>query len=205
MIEISELRVTKNGRTICSADQLRVAPGERLAILGPNGSGKTTLLRVLAVLETAYQGHCSVGAAAIDRVFVHQSPKLFRGTVLSNVMYGLRARQIHRGQREQQARDWIERFGLSELSRQSARHLSGGETRRVALARAMVLRPRLLLLDEPLADMDQQGTAAFASALDELPDSTVLVSSPILLPDGLATRTYQLELPARSAGQTSLR
>ncbi len=193
MIDINELRVTKNGRTICSISDLTIAPGERVAILGPNGSGKTTLLRVLAGLETQYDGRCIVGVSWKDRVYVHQSPYLFRGTVLFNATYGLRQRGSSRAECERLALHWLQRMGVGNLSGSRITHLSGGERRRVALARAMIIRPRLLLLDEPLADMDASGTAAVAAALDDLQESTILVASPTEVLQGLTTRTYRLE------------
>jgi len=193
MIEINELRVNKNARTICAVSELEIASGERVAILGPNGSGKTTLLRVLSGLEANYQGSCTVGASWRDCVYVHQSPYMFRGTVLFNVTYGLRNRETNRAERQRLALHWLERLGVGHLFGSRATHLSGGETRRVALARAMILRPRLLLLDEPLADMDEAGAAAVSAALDELRDSTILIASPTVLPHGLTSRTYLLE------------
>ena len=193
MIDINGLRVTKNGRTICSVSELAIAPGERVAILGPNGSGKTTLLRVLSGLEADYDGRCSVNASWKDCVYVHQSPYLFQGTVLFNVTYGLRQRGTNRAESEQLALHWLQRLEAGKLARDRVARLSGGERRRVALARAMILRPRLLLLDEPLADMDEDGAAAVSAALDELQQSTILVASPTVLPNGLTSRDYQLE------------
>lgn len=193
MIDINELRVNKNGRTICAVSQLLIKQGERVAILGSNGSGKTTFLRVLAGLETEYEGRCLVGASSKDRVYVHQSPYLFRGTVLFNATYGLRQRGMSKADSERLALDWLKRMGVDQLSGSRIAHLSGGERRRVALARAMVLKPRLLLLDEPLADMDAEGTAAVAAAFDELKECTILVASPTPLPDGLAEREFYLE------------
>jgi len=154
MITIEHLHVEKAGRTICSVEQLNVSKGERVAIVGENGSGKTTLLRVLAGLETGYRGQCHTAAARSERTYVGQSPYLFRGTVLFNVTYGLRHRPARRAERDRLAHDWLGRFGLAGQAQERVEHLSGGERRRVALARAMVLRPRLLLLDEPLADLD---------------------------------------------------
>lgn len=193
MIDIHGLCVNKNGRTICSVSELEIASGERVAILGPNGSGKTTLLRVLSGLEKDYEGSCSVDASWRDCVYVHQSPYLFSGTALFNVTYGLRERGTNRAECERLALHWLQRLGVGKLSGSRVTHLSGGERRRVALARAMILRPRLLLLDEPLADMDEDGAAAVSAALDELQGSTILVASPTILPDGPTSRDYQLE------------
>ena len=192
MIDIRGLRVDRDGRTICSVPELKIAPGERVAILGNNGSGKTTLLRVLCGLERNYAGHLSVNASLKDRVYVHQAPYLFRGTVLFNVSYGLRQRGTNRADCERLALQWLERLGIANLSRSRVPRLSGGERRRVALARAMILRPRLLLLDEPLADVDREGSAAVLTALDELQESTILVASPTALFSGVTSREYRI-------------
>ena len=192
MIHIEQLRVAKNGRTICAVPALSVSPGERVALLGANGSGKTTLLRVLAGFEKEYDGHCRIDAARSERVYVHQTPYLFRGTVIANVTYGLRARGAAHADAARQANAWLDRLGLAELAASSAANLSGGELRRVALARAFVLAPRLLLLDEPLAELDPEGEAAVAAALDHLNQCTILLASPSELPPGLAERDYRL-------------
>ena len=195
MININRLRVRKKGRTICCVSQLQIAPGERVAIVGPNGSGKTTFLRVLSELEKGYDGDCRVDALRKDRVYVHQSPYLFRGTVLFNITYGLCQRGTGRAECERLAGHWLDRFGLRELAGNRVNHLSGGERRRVALARAMILQPQLLLLDEPLADMDKDGAAAVALALDDLKESTILIASPVALSDGLTSRIHAIQSP----------
>lgn len=186
MIDIRDLHVSKEGRRICSVPELRVENGERLAVLGANGSGKTTLLRVLAGLEGDYVGQCVVQANRSDRIYVHQSPYLFRGTVLFNVTYGLKRQHLKRAERKRLGRQWLERLGVADRAEDSASHLSGGERRRVALARAFILQPRLLLLDEPLADLDRDGTSAVNAAIAELKQSTILIASPTSLPDGIA-------------------
>ena len=192
MITIKQLRVLKNDRTICCVPDLVVASGERVAIRGANGSGKSTLLRVVAGLEKNYQGSCSVSASQRDRVFVQQSPLLFRGSVAFNVMYGLRARGLSHHESESRAKRWLEQVGLSDLANSRVTHLSGGEKKRVALARALILEPRLALLDEPLADLDTEGAAAVAAALDQLPECTILIATPTNLPDQLTSSEFQI-------------
>lgn len=196
VVQLSGLSVTKNGTVICSVGELALKNGERLVIAGPNGSGKSTLLRVLAGLETDYAGRFETRIERRERAFVHQSPFLFRGTVRQNVEYGLVARSIDRTRREWQAQEWLMRLGIADLASRGVRDLSGGERRRVALARACVLRPKLLLLDEPLADLDESGIEAVCGAIAELSDSTIVIASPTPLPDGFSDRCVELKLDA---------
>ena len=117
MIDIKNLRVRKKGLTICELERMLIETGERVAIRGVNGSGKSTLLRVMAGLESQFEGEVKVAATRPEQVFVHQSPYLLEGTVLFNVTYGLRLRGVSRTDAEKLATDWLKRIGADELCR----------------------------------------------------------------------------------------
>jgi tungstate transport system ATP-binding protein len=134
-------------------------------VLGPNGAGKSTLLRVLGLLEIPTLGTVRVGGevARPARALVlrrrmasaFQEPLLADTSVLNNVMLGLRFRRVAAPQQRARALHWLDRFGIASLGARQARTLSGGEAQRTALARALVLEPDLLLLDEPFSALDQ--------------------------------------------------
>jgi ABC-type nitrate/sulfonate/bicarbonate transport system ATPase subunit len=199
MIRLDQLDVRRGGKPICRVASLEVQAGERVGVIGRNGAGKSTLLMVLAGLDGTAFGRCEVAVPVGDRVYVHQHPFLFKGTVLSNATYGLRARGVPKKAAAQRAGEWLERLGVGRLSGQASDRLSGGEQRRVALARAFVLRPRLLLLDEPFADLDDDGAALVAESLAGLDGTTVLIAAPAQLASGLVSRTLALEAAFASA------
>ena len=152
--------------TVQVADRLdasvTAAAGEVIALVGPNGAGKSTLLGALAGTVAA------TGSALLDGVEVLQQPPEQRPvgwvpqagllfphlTAVGNVAYGLRARGVRRSPAQAAAHAWLDRLGVGELAGSRVAALSGGEAARVALARALAVEPRLLLLDEPLAALD---------------------------------------------------
>ncbi|MFF7967600.1 ABC transporter ATP-binding protein [Streptomyces sp. NPDC007903] len=142
---------------------LRAAPGDVVALLGPNGAGKTTALRALAGLVPLSEGHLRLDGTALERIppekrpvgVVFQDYLLFPHlTALDNVAFGPRCHGTGKAEARAQAAAWLERMGLAEHAGAKPRRLSGGQAQRVALARALATRPRLLLLDEPLAALD---------------------------------------------------
>ena len=138
---------------------LRINPGEFVAILGPSGCGKSTLLRLVAGLDFPSAGCLSMDGKTIEgadpsRIVVFQDPTLYPWrTVWSNVALGLEARGLLRGHRER-INDGLRLVGLSGFANAYPRQLSGGMSQRAALARALVNDPQLLILDEPLGQLD---------------------------------------------------
>ena len=195
MIEITNLQVLRDGKPICVVEQLSVAAGERVAILGSNGSGKTTLLRVLAGLTDDYTGSCRVAVDCGERTYLHQQPFLFRGSVLANVRYGERkgtGRADRNGAGQGVANEWLDRLQVGHLAERTTADLSGGERRRVALARALAMQPQLLLLDEPLADLDDEASKIVCETLSKLPNTTLVIASPVALPASLVEKSFTL-------------
>lgn len=192
LMQLEGIVVCKSGRVICRMDELTAGDGERLLICGVNGSGKTTLLRVMAGLERGFAGRRRTRLSPREIGFVHQHPYMFRTTVLENVMYGLRAHGRRGPAARHLAENWLERLGVGHLRDRLACVLSGGETRRVALARALVLQPRLLLLDEPFAELDPMARDLTAAALRELRDCTLVVTNPYSLRELDPIRCIQL-------------
>ncbi|MCH2114206.1 MAG: ATP-binding cassette domain-containing protein [Pirellulales bacterium] len=191
MIDINQLQVIRQQTTICQVDRFQANPGEHVVVVGPNGSGKTTLLRILAGLATDFTGQCQVRVNRRERTYLHQQPLLLRGSVLGNVRYGLRARAGG----EASANKLLDRLGVGSLAHRSVATLSGGEIRRVALARALACQTQLLLLDEPLADLDNRATTNVCQILNEFSHTTIVVASPVDPPQELACRKFILDPP----------
>ena len=146
---------------------LSLFPGKCILLTGKNGSGKTTLLKIIAGLEIpekaeielSGKSRCWKKVMPIIRkeiIYLHQQAFLFSGTVESNVAYGLRFTSLTREQRRESLKKALEWSGLTELAKQQANTLSGGVQQRVAFTRAWILKPKVLLLDEPVSNMDQE-------------------------------------------------
>ena len=189
-LSLRALRVRYGEHTALRIDELDIDSGEVLAIIGPNGSGKSTLLRVLGLLQKPTEGrllfHGSDSARndalALRRriATVFQEPLLLNATVYDNAALGLKLRGMSRAEIDGRLGPWLERFGIAHLAKRTARTLSGGEAQRTSLARAFVLDPELLLLDEPFAALDATTREALLFELRAVIESskttTVLVT-----------------------------
>ncbi|QES41463.1 molybdate ABC transporter permease subunit [Streptomyces venezuelae] len=143
---------------------LDARPGTTIAVVGPNGAGKTTLLRALLGLTPRAHAELRLGERDVTGLpphrrgvaWVPQEGALFPHlNALGNTAYGLRAQGVRRAEARREAQAWLDRLGVGHLAHRRPAQLSGGQAQRVALARALAARPRLLLLDEPLAALDQ--------------------------------------------------
>ncbi|MGW4997831.1 ABC transporter permease [Streptomyces hydrogenans] len=139
-------------------------PGTTIAVVGPNGAGKTTLLRALLGLTPRAHARLRLGDEDVTALpphrrrvaWVPQDGALFPHlSALANTAYGLRAQGVPRAEARREAQAWLDRLGVGHLGHRRPAQLSGGQAQRVALARALAARPRLLVLDEPLAALDQ--------------------------------------------------
>ncbi|HVH08496.1 MAG TPA: ATP-binding cassette domain-containing protein [Gemmatimonadales bacterium] len=175
MLELAGVRHVYGGRVVLDLDRFVVARGARVAIVGANGSGKSTLLRLLALLErptegqVLFEGAVVTGVAAARRriTLVEQRPILFGGTVFENLAFGLRVRGTGRPDVQQRIDAVAGRLGVTSLLERRRHELSDGEVQRVAVARALVVEPDLLLLDEPVSSADRAAAQTLYRALAE--------------------------------------
>lgn len=161
--------------------ELTILPGRIYILTGPNGSGKSTLLNILAFLARPERGEVTFAGERIawtrkelgllrrKVTLLHQSPYLFTGTVFDNVAFGLKARGISREELRRSVADSLALVGLACFEERNVTQLSGGEARRVALARALALKPEILLLDEPLAHVDRKSAEVIERLIASLP------------------------------------
>jgi tungstate transport system ATP-binding protein len=166
IFKISDLTKRYNDRTILDIPALSFKHGTIYGLQGPNGAGKTTLLNILALLEYPTSGSVFYKSKAVqyaepylqrlrkEVILVDQLPLLFTTTVFKNVEFGLKIRGIEKEARQRRVLKGLDMVGMGDFAQAPAYQLSGGETQRVALASRLVLKPEVLLLDEPTANVD---------------------------------------------------
>jgi ABC-type sulfate/molybdate transport systems ATPase subunit len=176
VVRANGLGADRGGRTVLDDVSLDLERGEVVALLGPNGAGKTTLLTLLAGIARPERGNVERAGRVATAL---QAPAMARRTVLANVEAGLAWWGVPRPQRRQRALRALEAVGMGTMTGRAARSLSGGEARRVHLARVLATEPDALLLDEPFAGLDVSARAdllyAAASILREPRRATLIV------------------------------
>ncbi|WP_425805489.1 energy-coupling factor ABC transporter ATP-binding protein [Desulfitobacterium sp. Sab5] len=182
MLRAQNLCWLKNGKAILNHISFELHPGECLGLVGPNGSGKSSLLKILAFLEPPTSGELWFQGQPIPKhvpldvrrkiAIVFQEPLLLNTTVWENIAIGLKIRSIPKQEIMNRIMYWLQQFGIAHLAKQSARSLSGGEAQRVSLARALVLEPDILFLDEPFSALDAPTKEALRTDLSKIFRST---------------------------------
>ena len=169
-LQLRDVSYTAGGRTILDRINTQIAAGPRTVILGANGAGKSVLMRLCHGLLKPSSGSVEWAEAELRReprrqAMVFQRPVMLRRSALANVTYALKVAGLPRQERMLRARGALESVGLLGLADHPARVLSGGEQQRLALARAWALRPEVLFLDEPTANLDPSATREVESII----------------------------------------
>jgi len=218
VFQVKDLVKTYGSRVVLSLKELKVLPREIFGIVGPSGSGKSTLLRILNLLETPDNGRLffdgvlqEFGARNLHLrrkiTMVFQKPLFFQGTVLQNACYGLRVRGVSKEERRRKALWALELVGIEGLAKVEANSISGGEQQRLALARALVIEPEVLLLDEPTTDLDPYNVSVIEDLIRkinaDLGTTIVLVTHNVFQARRLAHRLmFLLDGKAIEVGDT---
>ena len=208
---MSHLRVEQIGIRFDTTDVLREATlavdrAEVVALLGPSGSGKTTLLRVISGILRPDSGSIWIGANNITSLpshqrgvgMVFQDNQLFpHMSTIDNVAYGLRVAGVGKAERHDRGAAWLDRVGLAGFEGRNVTELSGGEAKRVALARTLATEPSVVLLDEPLTGLDRELHDRLATQLAQLlvehSITAVLVTHDPAEADVVASRSVQMD------------
>jgi tungstate transport system ATP-binding protein len=180
LLEIQKLSKQYEEKAVLKDINLSLKKGKTLGLIGPTGCGKTTLLRIIDLIETPSSGRIIFNGQEIPKTkeeqikirrkmgMVFQKPIVFKGTVYDNIGYGLKIRGKNKEFYHDKIKYLLDSLGLSGYEERDASTLSGGETQRMALARALVTDPELLLLDEPTANLDPQSTEKIEDFIGKL-------------------------------------
>ncbi len=172
-IECRKIKKSYGETVILDFEELIIPSGDFLGITGENGTGKSTLLHLIAGFDPRYSGEILLDGEPRNRqhelemTLVMQKPYMLKRSVLQNLTYPLELRNVEKKERLDQAYVTAERYGLTHLLEQRADRLSGGEMQKLNLARAEMIRPRLLMLDEPTANVDRGFTEIIEHHLQE--------------------------------------
>lgn len=195
LIKLNQLSYSVSGKELLSVPDFAIHQGEILGIMGPNGAGKSTLLKVLALLAPPTTGEMYFKDELVvyDQISIEMRRKfaialqqslLLNTTVFQNVALGLKIRNFSKGEIKDRVEFWLEKFKIPHLSKKHAYRLSGGEAQRVNLARAMIVEPEVLFLDEPFSALDFptkiQLLKEFKEILTTTKTTTVFVSHDLL-------------------------
>ena len=180
LYKLENIKRIHGNRTVLDIEDLEIAAGKIYTLIGPNGAGKTTLLKILSFLDSPSEGRMHFMGQEVlcgekhlygfrkRVVLLDQSPIMFTGSVWKNIEFGLNIRNIRGDEKERRIREVLDLVGMGRFKDYNARGLSGGETKRIALARALVLQPEVLLCDEPTANVDAENQEIILDIIEQI-------------------------------------
>ena len=186
LFSLNKVQFSYSGQNVIHIDSIEIDRNRITVLRGPNGSGKTTLLKLLNKLIEPESGEITVDGKALtddlirsESVYLHQEPYLFRGTVENNLKLVLRIKGIKRSSWNTVIEDKLKLVGLDGFHKRKCHEISGGEKKRVALARALITEPRIIFLDEPDANIDGESSQLLENVLSRLKkqDITIIMST----------------------------
>lgn len=211
LMKIEDIILRRGGVTVLDIPELHVRQGRILAIIGPNGAGKSTLLLMLAGLLKPNEGNIYYRGMPIDSSasrsnmrrsvsVVFQEPLLLNTSVYKNVALGLKFRHQTGSEIEKSVNESLEYFGISSLAKRSAKTLSGGEAKRVSLARAFALKPELIMMDEAFNSLDPPTREGLMEDLRHILDETK-ITAVLALHDREETLRLAQDVTVMAAGK----
>jgi tungstate transport system ATP-binding protein len=180
LYKLINVKKIHGSRTVLDIGDLEILAGEIYTLIGPNGAGKTTLLKILSFLDLPSEGRMHFMGEEVGLgekylyafrkkvVLLDQSPIMFTGSVWSNIEFGLKVRGVAEADKKRRIEAVLDLVGMTRFKDYNARGLSGGETKRIALARALVLQPEVLLCDEPTANVDGENQEIILSIIEKI-------------------------------------
>lgn len=174
------LRRVHGSRTVLHIDRLEIEPHKVYTLIGPNGAGKSSLLQILAFLDRPTSGMLQFQDRPVEGgdnnlyelrrkvVLLDQNPIMFTASVYKNVEFGLKVRKVPVAERRRRIAEALDLVGMASFIDYNARGLSGGETKRVALARCLILQPDVLLCDEPTANVDNENQEIILNIIEQI-------------------------------------
>lgn len=177
-VRVKDLKKFYKNQLVLDIDELEFEKGEITTVMGSNGSGKSTLINIIAGLVDNYDGAVYYDGQMLNKdirmnmTLAFQNPYLMRLSVWENIEYPLKLRGVDKKQRDAMIENILKDFGIYDLKNKKANQLSGGEGQKVSIARAVVFKPKLLLLDEPTSSVDKEYTSIIENIIKKYNEDT---------------------------------